>query len=364
MYSESTEYVTTYDRLVEILRSKLFNYVEKIIRLENHSKYSLNELMDVILQYKGFLKDISPYKPKNMIVLDGASACLNLEIGYIGVYAVLAILFPKLKRIYGGNFCGIIPEDPNDLKNFSDIILFNRLLDLRRERKIFELACDIIKKYDTEVILLDGSLIPIPRTGLENDPLLETEYVEYVNALRRLHKLCAKYSILLLGFVKRIRSKLLKGKHYNLKITFPENLNIVIDKLVEAYDSIIVDMILSQGEYFPKYPLIIEHVKYNDIKLISVFLKTKEDMTPYRLDIAGKAINDNEIFLQEFIKALGIIKEYMTNTGIPYPILKVDEEVKLSKRLIKELYDDLRYKYLLLTKGRMVSIKALWGEYL
>ncbi len=358
------EEITTYDKLVETLRERLFSYVDKIVEFESKSEKSLDVIISILSEYKESLKSVNPYKPKNMLVLDGASACLNLEIGYIGVYAALAILFPHLRRIYKKDSCGVLPDDPRDLKEFSDIIIFSRLLDLRRERKVLELAYNVIENYDVEVILLDGSLIPIPRTGLENDPILDKEYCQYVRALSKLHRLCQERNILLMGFVKRIRSKLLKASSTQLEISLPGKLHKISKALIDVYDSVIVDFILSDNEYFPREPILIEHKVYNDVKLASVFIKTKRDLTPYRLDVAGRVFSKNTFSLSEFYKALGIVNEYLTSLGIPYPILKVDEEVKLSRKLIREIYDDIRYRYLMKTGGRMISMKALWGEFL
>ena len=134
--------------------------------------------------------------------------------------------------------------------------------------------------------------------------------------------------------------------------------------LPDIYDIIITDILLGQNEYFPMPPINIRHSFLHEIQVASIFIKSRGDMTPYRIDIGGIATKGDRLDTDLIVKSLGFIKNYMTSLGIPFPILKVDEEVKLSRRLIREIYDDMRYRYLNRRKGKMLTIKAIWGEYL
>jgi len=358
----SDEKVTTYDKLVNALRHKLYDYVDRIITTEDQYFSRLETLSLTLRNCKKSLQEFHHYTPKNIVALDGASATFNLEIGRIGMYLALAIIFPSMKRIYVKDSYGIVPEDPSEITEYRDPIIFNRLLDLRRERKIFELATYIVENIkEIEVVLIDGPLLPTPVTGLENiDVKLNAEYVRYFKAIERLHKLCYEEGIILIGFVKRVRSKLIKGHIQGLKLTRPENLERDVSLFPDTYDSILVDILLDEGELFPYPPIIVEHLSSKNIRVLCSFVKTKEDATPYRIDVAGGTNRKEE----SFNKAVGLILEHMTIYGIPYPILKIDEEVKLSRRLVRELYDDLRYRCFMKTHGRLISLKAIWGEFL
>ncbi|GEM_PF-1804357 len=359
------EEITTYDKLVEALRGMFLDYADRLVELEDNYEDKMRGILNEISLLKGTFIDIPPYEPRSFAVFDGASATMDLEAGYIGVYAALAILFPGMKRIYSRDSYGIVPQDPSRLKEVSEHLVLNRLLDLTRERKVMELAERVVKEYRPEIVLIDGSLMPVPRTGLEDrSDLLMKEYDRYFGSICRLHFVARSHKVLLIGFVKRVRSKLLRGETKNLQVSLPPRLERLLEGLPDLYDVLIVDMILGQGEYFPRRPILIRHSSTEDIRIASIFIKPREDTTPFRLDIGGVAIEEEDIAMNLVIKALGFIKNYMTSLGLPYPILKVDEEVKLSRRLIREIYDDMRYRYLHKGKGRILSIKTVWGEYL
>lgn len=361
------EKITTYDKLIETLRCMLLNYVDRIIELENNSEKEISKLISLLENYKSSLKYVREYMPEKMLVVDGASACLSLEIGNIGIYATLGILFPSLKRIHDSKFCGIIPNVINNIGKYADNITFLRLLDLRREACIFKLAHEYLKKNNVDIVLIDGSLLPFTNLRhLEKHNEVLREYENYVTSLSKLHEYCLKKGVLLIGFVKRLRSKLLTNPSEDLTVQIPYNeLTIIKETFLRTlHDVLLVDLFLNENEFFPKVPLIIQHSRYDSIKVSSVYLKTKRDNTPYRIDVAGSVFSNNTFSIDNFYKALGLIKYFMTSTGIPYPILKVDEEVKLSNRLVRELYDDIRYYYINKRKGRIISMKTSWGEYL
>ncbi|RLF18782.1 MAG: hypothetical protein DRZ82_07625 [Thermoprotei archaeon] len=355
----SEEEITTYEKLVNVLREQLFEYIDRIVDLEAQYLKSISVNEDVLRRYVRSLADIESYMPNRMVALDGGSANINMEIGHLGLYVALAVVFPEMRRIYLKDSCGLIPSDPTRISEYVDPIMFNRLLDLRRERKVFELACYIARNMKVDVILIDGPLIPTPKIGLDDvNKELSEEYDMYFRAIRELHRICYEKEILLIGFVKRARSKLIMRDLEDSEVVMPEPLRRGL-LLPDTYDTMIVDLVLKEGELFPYPPMIIKHNKAKYIQSISCFIKVNEDITPFRVDIAGSALKEG---YSAFERGIGLIKEYMTSYGVPYPILKVDEEVKLSRRLIRELYDDLRYRYFSKVKDRIVSIKTIWGE--
>ena len=363
--SEYVEEITTYDKLVESLRSLFLDYTDKLVQEEIGYEKKLKEILNAISSFKGNLKDVEPYEPRSFVVLDGASATIDIEAGYIGAYAALAIMFPEMRRIYYNDSYGIIPSDPSLLRKTPERVIFNRLIDLVRERKVMELAYHIIKDHRPELILLDGSLLPTPRTGLEDkSEELRREYNRYSNSICSLHEEAKNRGVLLVGFVKRARSKILKRASKELIISMKPEIEEAFIGLPDIYDIIITDILLGQNEYFPMPPINIRHSFLHEIQVASIFIKSRGDMTPYRIDIGGIATKGDRLDIDLIVKSLGFIKNYMTSLGIPFPILKVDEEVKLSRRLIREIYDDMRYRYLNRRKGKMLTIKAIWGEYL
>jgi len=347
---ELKEEVTTYSKLSLSIRSRLLNYVSEIVDKSMRQRVATDKIQ-FLSQY------IAKAEPRRVFEtyasIDAASGVLSMNIGFIGLYGSLAVIFPDLKRFFTSESFGIFPENPGELTKFSSPHIFNLALDIRREKSLIVTAIELAREYNVELILLDGPLIPPFNVPMKGDWILaRREYVDYVSKLMELIDVCKELGVSLSGFVKRPKSKILVNC----------SIGDVLRPLVgsNVFDHVIADFILREkGEFFPiingKLDSVALEFNGRKINVSFVFLKTSRSTSPYRLDIANTAGDKKPTDIISFILS------DLTSEGIPFSILKVDEEVKMSKRLMKELYDDvvhsIAYKY-----GKISLVNLVWGE--
>ena len=85
-------------------------------------------------------------------------------------------------------------------------------------------------------------------------------------------------------------------------------------------------------------------------------MKFTETSPPYRIDLGHLTIGHKEI--------LKYLYNIRTREGIPYVIMKVDEETKITRKLIRELYEDALHEYIVnFTDSNLNLIVPVLPEY-
>ena len=355
----SEERVTAYGKLIIDIRKELLKYISKLAEFskKHYSSVKVNRLRSYIGE---LTSDDSP-SYESYIAVDGASFMLNLMVGMIGLYATIAVKFPEVKRIYYRESFGVVPA-VEKVQDISDTLTFSRVLDLSREIAFLNTCIKLVKEYKPDLMVLDGSLLPVPRTGLEDKhEYLNDLYREYIKSMLKLHEICRVKRVPLIGFVKRVRSKFLTGRASNVEVTLDDGISEILDSQLQLYDNLLAESFLKFREYFPKVLPLVRYRDVPELKVSFVLVKTSRSVPPYRVDFGGSLILGNRVDERECLRALNFLCKETTTEGLPYCILKVDEEVKLSRALMSDLYDDILHKYFK-EVGDISFVLTLWGE--
>ena len=326
------ELVTVSPELVQKVRSVLSDYFDRL-RDAIISEQKKIEFTDI-----GNLKDIEPFAPSKYATVDGGSNILALNVGNIGFCASVGIIISKeqiLKKSISSP--EIIPTKITEIVDFTDDKVVRDILDRMREAKVFEIAKEVILKDNVEMVVVDGPLMPpgaiIPphRKSTEKSTIgryLNNAFQRYHESIKELFKVAKEKRVSIVGFVKRPHSKIL---------------GIVYNKDWKMYDHIMLSKIIKTHEFFPSkpvdYPITTkwkpakeyeELVRELGVKFL--YLKTVESAPPFRVDFGP--------IFEDFRKILAFLVASATVEGIPFGVLKADEETKMGAQLVRELHED------------------------
>jgi len=353
------ELVTVSPELVEKVRSVLSEYFDKLgdAIIAEQEKVEFTEI--------GKLEDVKPIIPQKYAAVDGGSNILTLNVGNIGFCASVGIIISReqilKKKISSPE---IIPSQIREIIDFTDDKMVRDILDRLREAKVFEVAKEIVLNENIELVVVDGPLMPpgaiIPPHKKISEQSTIGRYLiaafkRYRKAIKDLFKVAKSKEVSVVGFVKRPHSKIL---------------GIVYNRDWRMYDHIMLSKIIKPHEFFPNkpvdYPITTkwepskeyeELVKELNVKFL--YLRTVESAPPFRVDFGP-------IFV-DFKKILAFLVATATSDGIPFGVLKADEETKMGAQLVRELHEDLVHEFLrrLVEKGEdittVIDILGIYG---
>lgn len=275
--------------------------------------------------------------------VDAGSQILPLASRRYAVISALVYSLPSCAKHY------LEPESMSFSYNSSGD-KYQGVVNIRREAKLYETACSFIENKETvELLLIDGPLAFSNWWKMSGESIDRTRLLDAIN---KLVTLCQETNTILAGVVKRPSARYLM---YSLDM----------QKETDLPDSFILHHTLTPGErtevFSPRTAIrkAVRNTPFMDaIKcpIYSYYCRISSDwsITPIRVDIP--AFN------------LGYINEiadycYSTSfwSGIPLPILKADEEVKITKQFIKEVYGDAISRVGRET-GELEYLVPYWGE--
>lgn len=320
------EEVYTYSEVVAKLRRKVIDYLEKIVAVLRESGEKILEKPGGSCSATGLIP-INGSSFKRIGVVDGGSNIISLNIGYLGLVVAIGIIIEDnnvVNRVVAEP--EIIPSDPRELGEYETPELVNSVVEKVREALVFETAYKMLD-HELDLLVIDGPLIPYGALG----KIVVKSRSEYVALTRyrynvvELYNRGSKTGIPIIGFVKRPRSKYLARK-MGLK----------------EFDHVILSSFLRPGNYYPKPPEMIEakreyfHTEeifelVNSIKPYYTYLRLTDTTPPYRVDF---------LFTKNYEAILSYLYHTRTREGIPYIIMKADEETKITRKLVRELYED------------------------
>ncbi len=356
---EEEEEVTVSPQLVSEVRDRLIRYVGEIYRV----------YVDKLVKPKNLkVNRLNPCKnPKSYVVVDGGSNILSLNVGFIGICTSVAVYFEGDSVL--GKFVAkplIVPENPEHLPEYSERKMVEDVLAGEREALVLRNAVEALEKWRPELVIIDGPLLPpVELLSPVNPgyPLTVKEAVkkareQYKSSYKSLFKVADREDVSLVGFVKRPRSKLLA------------EMGVVNGR---QYDHILLMDVLSPGEYYPAPPLrygdlgvkkvrhglgLGEQIELENLEITFTFLKTSPVRPPFRVDIGVERIPHEQI--------LWLLYSTATSTGVPYGVMKADEETKMGEKLLRELHGDALHTFVdrLVENGKQVeNLVLLLGTY-
>ncbi len=335
--------------LVVKVREKLVEFLSAVPKtLREDSAAGLSDVA------RGRVDVSSGWWPRRVGVVDGGSNIVSLNAGYLGIVAAMGIVIEDnhvVERIVAEP--EIVPPRPEDLAMYETIDQVSSVVDKVREAMVFETACRLLEK-DLDLLVVDGPLIPY---GALSKIVTGTEYERralerYRNAVLELHRRSVGGSTSVIGFVKRPRSKYL----HRVLSTEP------------SFDHVLLSRVLREGEFLPDPPRDVPAVAewFHDVEILELverirprftFLRLVESSPPYRVDFGYLAHSYRDI--------LSYLYAARTREGIPYIVMKVDEEVKITRKLLRELYEDALHscitKYLSQGFSKLIPILPEYG---
>ena len=275
--------------------------------------------------------------------VDAGSQILPLASRQYAIISALAYLLPNCLKFF------LEPEAfmyPYALHKDN----FRSIVNVRREAKLFETASSFLDKgYSVDLLLVDG---PLVFSNLWSFAGNNEDRKRLLDSIHRLLNLCMEMGVTIAGVVKRPSARYLV--HY-MDLQFE----------TELTDSFLMLNTLRPGErtdiFSPmnamrkivKTPHFMDEVNYSIYSFYGRFA-WDWSIPPIRIDIPTFCL-----------ASLDDIADYCYFSsvwhGIPLPITKADEEVKISRQFIGEIYRDI-ITQLNSHNGEVSHLAPIWGE--
>jgi hypothetical protein len=278
-----------------------------------------------------------------VIGVDAGSQLIPLASRQYAVLGALAYSLPE-----GGRFF-LQPKFISQSYN-SSIGKFRSRIDLLRETMLFETACKYLdQNKNVDAIIIDGPL------AISNWTLKIGEEKARINLVKTINKLlfkCQKYGVTIAGIVKRPTSRHL------VKL-------LGLEQKTEYTDSFLMLHTLEVGERTEIFNLnnslgIASNKRKPmagiNIPIYSTYVRLSKEWKnpPIRLDIPSYCLDQ-----------LDDIANYCYATtywhGIPLVIVKADEEVKVSKKFVSDIYNEA-LNIVSRVNGEITQLAPYWGD--
>ena len=278
----------------------------------------------------------------NVIGVDAGSQIVPLASMQYAVIGALAYAMPNGKRFF------LNPESISS--PYRAQFNFKSMVDIRREAKLYETAYRYLENApEAELVLIDG---PLAYSNWWQRAGEESDRQRLINAVNRLLRRCRENEIAIAGIVKRPSARYL--------IHF-----LGLARETDLTDSFLMLHTLAPGEmteiFSPRMGLqmatrnspIMDAI---DSPIYSSYVRlTKEwQIPPIRIDVPDYCLDQ-----------LDDVANYCYSTsywnGIPYPIVKADEEVKVTKRFISDVYSEVLGR-VSRVNGDIAQVAPFWGE--
>lgn len=224
------------------------------------------------------------------------------------------------------------------------------IVNVRREAKLYETACRFIEKnVGVELILVDG---PLAFSNWWSTAGKDDDKQRLVYAVNRLLNLCMERGTSVAGIVKRPSARYLL---YEMGLQGETDLS----------DSFLMLHTLRSGErtgVFSPRSAIRKALRSTpfmdaiDSPVYSFYCRFSKEWSipPLRIDLPAFVLGDVED-IADFCYGSSYGK------GIPMPIIRADEEVRISKRFISEVYHDILGK-VIKSRWAITNLAPMWGE--
>ncbi len=275
--------------------------------------------------------------------VDAGSQVLPLASRMYAVISALVYSLPSGSRFF-------LP--PESLSSpYNDVgERFRGTVNIRREAKLFETACSFIEDgRDVELLLVDG---PLAFSNWWSIAGSEPDRQRLVDAISGLLDVCREAGVIVAGVVKRPSAR------YLIYSTG-------LQGLTDLPDSFLMLHTLGKGErtdiFSPRSAMrsavgaspfmdAIGHPVYSFYGRFS----GEWSIPPVRIDLPDFSLG-----------RLDDVADYCYGSsfwgGIPLPIVRADEEVRISKRFIGEVYSDLLSR-IGRSDGEVSYLAPYWGE--
>ena len=275
--------------------------------------------------------------------VDAGSQILPLSSRRYGIMSALAYYLPSGVRFF-------IPPESMSIPYTSTGERFRGTMNVRREAKLYETAALFLESYpETELLLVDG---PLAFSNLWTLSGCRKDRERFVQAVNGLLQRCRNAGVTVAGIVKRPSARYLI---YHLGL----------QDETELPDSFLLLQALKPGErtdiFSPRSALrqAIRAAPFMDAFEAPIYsfyarMSSEWSIPPIRIDLPAYSLAQ-----------LDDVADYCYSSsyhdGIPLPIVRADEEVKISRRFVADIYSEIVGRV-----GRarveVSHIAPYWGE--
>jgi len=274
--------------------------------------------------------------------VDAGSQILPLAARRYAVISALAYSLPSGKRYFLEPEFFSLPYTIAGEKLYS-------IVNIRREAKLFETARRFLQENETELLLIDG---PLAFSNWWSMAGKEKDRRRLLDAVNGLLKVCMEDGVPVAGVVKRPSARYLVYEYG-------------LERETDLPDSFLLLQTLNPGErteiFSPRSAMrkAVRTSPFMDALSCPIYsfygrFSREWNIPPLRLDLPA--------FSLEHIED---IADYCYSTsfweGIPLPIVRADEEVKITRKFISEVYCDIVTRVNRLT-GELSYLTLYWGE--
>lgn len=214
-----------------------------------------------------------------------------------------------------------------------------------RQTKEIEVAIECLKKFNPDMLLLDGSVIPHYVTKPENE-FAKEYYKKMIERYKELFKLADK--VIVAGIVEDSRGN--KFCDILIRRVFPVLQDVLpkesVDIISKTRDTNLLFYALEKGErtcifnYTSEqehHPVIKEFSKLSG-KFMSFYLKTVELDRPLRVDFFAK---EDAVKIAERISSFLLSTSGHAGYGLPAVLIEADQRAKLRQEDLENFYYEL-----------------------
>jgi len=332
---------STYPKLCLALRSLMLN---EVIKDAYDRILDLPEITERVRREVKFYRVTGGFRYRKVVGVDAGSQRVPLASSWFAIIAALAFQLPDSVRFF---------KDPEVVKMSYDVSKekFHEVISLRRERKLFETASEFILRSKPDLILIDGPLAFGNWWAMKGE---ESDRRALIDAINNLISICAKTQVSVAGVVKRTTARYLVN-HLKLgkEVSIPDSYLLL--QMMKVGDR---TEVFSPSEALKREFRAAPFMDKIAFPIHSFYIKTSNsDLTPpIRIDVP-------EFMLDEVDELSSYCLKSAVLDGIPLPIIKADEEVRITKRFVSQIYSEVVAKANR-TFGTASLVASIWGEML
>ncbi len=244
----------------------------------------------------------------------------------------------------------IPPPEPRIIMDpFSDLE-FEINSNIERQIKEVDTVKEAIEKFEPDLMLMHGSVIPHYTFVPEKGSLLHENYKRMILAYRDLFEVVKLRKTVLAGVVEDSRGTRFCEILNSILLTYftasmPTDMKII---LTRTKDSNLLSYILKKGDRSLVFPYSIKTSQHPILrefevkdKIFTFYLKTVEFDRPLRVDFLGdKGVADKADFISSaLLKMAG-----HSNYGLPSVLIEADQRAKLDENELEMFYQDIMNK--------------------
>jgi len=275
--------------------------------------------------------------------VDAGSQILPLASRQYAIISALVYSIPSGEKFF-------LPPETLTISNSKAGNMFKATINLRREAKLYETALIFLKDNpETELMLIDGPLCFSDWWKLSGG---QKDQQRLINSVNQLLKACRETKTILAGVVKRPSARY-----------FVYHLGIETDTVLP--DSSLLLQTLRPGErtdiFSPKNVMQKAHKNSDfmnalEVSVYSFYSRMTQEwnIPPIRVDVPAyclTSVND----VADYCYATSMF------LGIPLPIVKADDEVKITRKFMAGIYGEILSK-ISRSACDVRGLAPIWGE--